>query len=246
MTPPRPVLRRCAAVFRVPARTRLGVLIVLTAFAGFACNRPLHAAVDLPAPEVDLVAAPAADGEAARAEVVLAGGCFWCTEAVFEHLNGVSEVVSGYAGGAADDAEYQQVSAGLTDHAEVIRVVYDPTVISYGTLLRVFFSVAHDPTQVDRQGNDKGRQYRSAVFFADADQKQVARAYIDQLDAAAVFEQPIATRLEPLTTFHPAEDYHQDYAEHHPNQGYVRGVALPKVAKLQKQFPDLLKPDPTE
>jgi len=216
---------------------------MLAAFAGFACNRPLQAAAELPLPEVDLVPVPVAEGEAARAEVVLAGGCFWCTEAVFEQLHGVSEVVSGYAGGPKADADYQKVSAGLTDHAEVIRVVYDPSVISYGTLLRVFFSAAHDPTQVNRQGNDIGRQYRSAVFFADDDQKRVAAAYIAQLDAAGVFAKPIATRLEPLTVFYPAEDYHQDYVELNPRQGYVVGVALPKVAKVRKHFADLLKSD---
>ena len=219
---------------------------MLAAFAGIACNRPLHAAAELPPPAVDLAAAPAAEGEPARAEVVLAGGCFWCTEAVFEQLNGVTEVISGYAGGPQADAEYQKVSAGLTDHAEVIRVVYDPSVISYGTLLRVFFSVAHDPTQVNRQGNDIGRQYRSAVFFAGDEQKRVAEAYIAQLDAAGVFSKPIATRMEPLTVFYPAENYHQDYAVLNPNQGYVVGVALPKVAKVRKHFADLLKPDPAE
>lgn len=220
--------------------------MMLAAFAGFACNRPLQASVELPAPAIDLAAAPPAGGEAARAEVVLAGGCFWCTEAVFEQLHGVDEVVSGYAGGPQADAEYQKVSAGLTDHAEVIRVVYDPSIISYGTLLRVFFSVAHDPTQVDRQGNDIGRQYRSAVFFADPEQKRVAEAYIAQLDAAGVFEKPIATRMEPLAAFFPAEDYHQDYAALNPSEGYVAGVALPKVAKVRKQFRELLKPDPAE
>ena len=189
---------------------------------------------------------PVADGEAPRAEVVLAGGCFWCTEAVFEELEGVNDVVSGYAGGAADDADYQQVSAGLTDHAEVIHVTYDPSVISYGTLLRVFFSVAHNPTQLNRQGNDIGRQYRSAIFFADADQKRVAEAYIEQLNAAGVFDKPIATRLEPLGKFYPAEQYHQNYARLNPNQGYIRAVSRPKVEHLHEMFPDLLKPDATE
>ena len=223
------------------ARLRVGALSLAAACAGFACNQPLAAAVELPPPAVDLDAAPAPEGEAARAEVVLAGGCFWCTEAVFEQLNGVSEVVSGYAGGANDDANYQQVSAGLTDHAEVIRVVYDPTVISYGTLLQVFFSVAHNPTHVNRQGNDRGPQYRSAVFFADDDQKRVAEAYIAQLTAAEVFDDPIATRMERLTVFHEAEAYHQDYVEHNPRQGYVAAVALPKVDKVRKLFADRLK-----
>ena len=246
MTLSLPLSRRRAVVRCVLSRSRFAFLIMLTALAGIACSGPVHAAVDLPAPEVDLAAAPAVDGEAPRAEVVLAGGCFWCTEAVFEQLNGVADVVSGYAGGHKDEANYQQVSAGLTDHAEVIHVTYDPTVISYGTLLRVFFSVAHDPTQVDRQGNDIGRQYRSAVFYADADQKRVAEAYIAQLNSAGVFEKPIATRLEPLTHFYPAEDYHQDYARLHPTQGYIRAVAMPKVEHLHEMFPDLLKPGTSE
>ncbi len=227
-------------------RSRPMVLLVFAALVGMACNGPLHAAVELPAAEVDLVAAPTADGEAVSAQVVLAGGCFWCTEAVFEQLEGVTEVVSGYAGGARDDATYDKVSAGLTEHAEVIRVSYDPSVISYGALLRVFFSVAHDPTQVDRQGNDIGRQYRSAVFYAGDDQKRVAQAYIQQLDGAGVFGRPIATKLEPLTVFFPAEEYHQNYVELNPYQGYVRAVALPKVAKVRKHFADLLKSDSVE
>lgn len=207
-----------------------------------ACSGPLQAAVDVPAPDVDLVADPPAQDEGTQAQVVLAGGCFWCTEVVFEELRGVGEVVSGYAGGSKDDADYQKVSAGLTDHAEVIRVSYDPSVISYGTLLRVFFAVAHNPTHVDRQGNDRGPQYRSAVFYDGEEQKRVAQAYIAQINAAEVFDKPIATRMEPLTVFYPAEDYHQDYARLNPRQGYVAGVALPKVEKLHKQFADLLKP----
>ncbi|MEM6853686.1 MAG: peptide-methionine (S)-S-oxide reductase MsrA [Planctomycetota bacterium] len=182
-----------------------------------------------------------ASEEPQSAVAVLAGGCFWCTEAVFEKLEGVSNVVSGYAGGNEDDANYQAVSNGLTDHAEVIAITYDPAVISYGRLLRIFFSVAHNPTHLNRQGNDIGRQYRSAVFFANDDEKRVAEAYIAQLTEAQVFDDPIATTLEPLTRFYPAEDYHQDYAELNPRQPYVAAVALPKVEKLRKQFPELLK-----
>lgn len=218
-------------------------MMLVAALSAVACSGPLQAAVDVPPPEVDLVAQPPAEGEAAQAQVVLAGGCFWCTEAVFEELRGVNEVVSGYAGGTKGDADYQKVAAGLTDHAEVIRVSYDPSVISYGTLLRVFFGVAHNPTHVDRQGNDRGRQYRSAVFYDGAEQKRVAQAYIAQIDAAEVFDEPVATRMEPLTVFYPAEDYHQDYARLNPRQGYVAAVALPKVKKLHKQFADLLKPE---
>ena len=213
--------------------------MLMTFFAGFACSRPSHAAADLPAPEVDLEVHASEEPQSAVA--VLAGGCFWCTEAVFEKLEGVSNVVSGYAGGNEDDANYQAVSNGLTEHAEVIAITYDPAVISYGRLLRIFFSVAHNPTHLNRQGNDIGQQYRSAVFFANDDEKRVAEAYIAQLTEAQVFDDPIATTLEPLTRFYPAEDYHQDYAELNPRQPYVAAVALPKVEKLRKQFPELLK-----
>ncbi|MEM1109989.1 MAG: peptide-methionine (S)-S-oxide reductase MsrA [Planctomycetota bacterium] len=212
--------------------------MLLTCFAGFACNRPTHAATDLPFPEVDL------ENESSDPAVaVLAGGCFWCTEAVFEEVEGISSVVSGYAGGTADDANYQAVSNGLTDHAEVIAITYDPAVISYGQILQVFFAVAHNPTQLNRQGNDIGRQYRSTVFFEDEDEKRVAEAYIRQLNGAQLFDKPIATTLEPLKRFFPAEDYHQDYAERNPNQPYVAFSALPKVEKLRKHFPQLLKPE---
>ena len=215
--------------------------MLLTMFAGFACNRPTHAATDLPLPEQDLTHETSQEPQAVT--TVLAGGCFWCTEAVFEQLNGVSAVVSGYAGGAEDTANYQAVSAGHTEHAEVIAITYDPAAISYGQLLRVFFSVAHDPTQLNRQGNDIGTQYRSAVFFANEDEKRVAEAYINQLNNAGVFDKPIATTLEPLGKFYVAEDYHQDYVEHNPRQGYVAAVAIPKVEKVRKQYPDLLKPE---
>lgn len=213
--------------------------MLLTCFAGFACSRPTHAATEIPAAAEDLSVESTDENQPAVA--VLAGGCFWCTEAVFEALEGVESVVSGYAGGNEDDANYQAVSNGLTDHAEAIAITYDPAVISYGQLLRVFFAVAHNPTHVDRQGNDRGRQYRSAVFYASDQENSVAGAYIKQLDEAGVFDAPIATTLEPLTKFHPAEAYHQDYAEQNPSQPYVAAIALPKVEKLRKQFPDLLK-----
>ncbi|MEO1236488.1 MAG: peptide-methionine (S)-S-oxide reductase MsrA [Planctomycetota bacterium] len=214
-------------------------LMLLTAFAGFACGRPSHAATDLPLPEQDLAVEATEGPQTARA--VLAGGCFWCTEAVFEHLEGVSAVVSGYAGGSPDTANYSAVSAGRTDHAEVIAIDYDPAVITYGQLLRVFFAVAHDPTQVNRQGNDIGPHYRSAVFYASDEEKAVAEAYIQQLDASGLFDKPIATTLEPLTEFHVAEAYHQDYAVNNPRNPYIVFTAVPKVEKLHKQFPDLLK-----
>ena len=176
-----------------------------------------------------------------RGEAVLAGGCFWCTEAVFRRLDGVSEVQPGYAGGSADTADYKQVCSGRTGHAEVIRITYDPARISYGQLLKVFFAVAHDPTQKDRQGNDVGTQYRSALFPIDQAQRQAALDYMAQLTAANVFASPLATTIEPLETFFVAEAYHHDYAAKNPGQPYIQFVSLPKVDKLQKAFPDRLK-----
>jgi peptide-methionine (S)-S-oxide reductase len=176
-----------------------------------------------------------------RGEAVLAGGCFWCTEAVFRRLDGVDEVQPGYAGGSADTADYRKVCSGSTGHAEVIRITYDPARISYGQLLKVFFAVAHDPTQKDRQGNDVGTQYRSAVFPVDEAQRRVARAYMDQLTAADVFASPLATTLEPLEAFFVAEAYHHDYAAKNPGQSYIRIVSQPKVEKLEHVFPDKLR-----
>lgn len=173
---------------------------------------------------------------------VLAGGCFWCTEAVYRQLDGVLDVTSGYAGGTAASANYEAVCGGRTDHAEAIRITYDPQRISYGQLLKVFLSAAHDPTQLDRQGNDRGRQYRSAIFYADEAEREMARAYLTQLDAAAVFAAPIVTTLEPLTVFHPAEAYHQDYAARNPQQPYIAAVSMPKVAKVRKLYAEKLKP----
>jgi peptide-methionine (S)-S-oxide reductase len=192
---------------------------------------------EVPDPVVDL--SPADD----RGEAVLAGGCFWCTEAVFRRLRGVEEVVPGYAGGAADVANYKAVCSGRTGHAEVNRISYDPGQISYGQLLKVFFSVAHDPTQKDRQGNDVGTQYRSAIFPADDAQRRVAEAYMQQLDAAKVFNGPLATTIEPLEAFFLAESYHHNYAELNPGQGYILFVSMPKVGKLERYFVDKLKPD---
>lgn len=192
---------------------------------------------EFPDPSVD----PRSSGQGAEALAVLAGGCFWCVEAVFRELDGVLAVTSGYTGGTAATADYRTVCSGATDHAEAVQIRYDPERISYGQLLKVFFSVAHDPTQLDRQGNDRGRQYRSVIFHADAAQKRVAEAYIRQLDAAAVFNSPIATRVEPLEAFYEAESYHQKYAELNPDQPYVAAVAAPKVEKLREYFADRLK-----
>jgi peptide-methionine (S)-S-oxide reductase len=190
-----------------------------------------------PDPAIDLPP----DASGTPQSVVLAGGCFWCTEAVFVKLDGVIGAVSGYAGGTADTADYKTVCSGTTDHAEVIRVRYDSSRISFGQILKVFFAVAHDPTHVNRQGNDIGRQYRSAIFYASEEQKRVAEAYIRQLTDAKVFPVPIATTLEPLEQFFEAEDYHQDFVARNPYQPYVAAVAMPKVKKLEKAFKDRLK-----
>ena len=172
---------------------------------------------------------------------VLAGGCFWCVEAVLQELKGVLAVTSGYAGGKQDTADYRSVCGGDTGHAEVVRVRFDPRQISYGQLLKVFFSVAHDPTQLDRQGNDFGTQYRSAIFYESPEQKDVAESYIAQLNAAGAFRQPIATQVTPLEHFYEAEEYHQDYADRNPYQPYVMAVAAPKVKKLRENFGEKLK-----
>lgn len=192
-------------------------------------------ATPLPDPAVDTPLAQAGGTETA----VLAGGCFWGVEGVFEHVKGVTRVVSGYSGGTADTANYRQVSSGRTGHAEAVRITYDPQKISYGQLLKVFFSVAHDPTQLNRQGPDKGPQYRSAVFYADAEQKRVAGAYIAQLQKAQVFPRPVVTEVVPLKAFHEAEAYHQDYMVKHPTQRYIVVNDLPKITDLKRQFPSL-------
>ncbi len=192
-----------------------------------------------PDPETDI------NAEASGAEqvTVLAGGCFWCTEAVFKALDGVTAVTSGYAGDSAENADYRSVCSGLTDHAEAIEIRFDPGRVTFGELLKVFFSIAHDPTQLDRQGPDTGRQYRSAIFYRDDEQRRVAEAYIDQLERAGIFGSPIVTTLEPLDRFFPAEDDHQDYVARNPWQPYVAFNATPKVEKLRKSFPERLATD---
>jgi peptide-methionine (S)-S-oxide reductase len=173
--------------------------------------------------------------------IVLAGGCFWGVEAVFEQLKGVSNVVSGYSGGTATTANYDAVSRGATDHAEAVKITYDPQQISLGKLLKVYFLIAHDPTQVNRQEPDIGTQYRSAIFFTNSDQQKVAKAYIDRLNRASVFSKLIATQLVPLTKFYAAEDYHQNFIDRNPNQAYVVRHDRPKLAQLRQQFPSLIK-----
>ena len=175
-----------------------------------------------------------------RATAVFAGGCFWCVEAVFEELEGVIEVTSGYSGGSADTANYTAVCTGKTGHAEAVQITYEPSKISYEKLLAVHFAL-HDPTTLNRQGNDIGTQYRSAIFFANEQEKELAQAFIEDLKDAKAYDKPIVTTLEPLTKFYPAEAYHQNYVCNNPNQSYVRSAALPKVAKVREKFKDALK-----
>jgi peptide-methionine (S)-S-oxide reductase len=189
----------------------------------------------IPAAKVD---APLAATSGKRT-AVFAGGCFWGTQAVFERVKGVVATTTGYSGGSAETATYDQVTTETTGHAESVEVVYDPSKITYGQLLRIFFSVAHDPTQLNRQGPDVGTSYRSAIFYSNDEQKNIATAYIAQLDAAKVFPGKIVTQVTPLKGFYRAEDYHQDYALHNPNNPYIQICDLPKIGELKKQFPDL-------
>ena len=198
------------------------------------CRIPIK---NFPDPKLDepLTASPV------EKTAVFAGGCFWCVEAVFKELRGVISVRNGYAGDTADTANYRTVCSGRTNHAEAIEIRYDGGQTTFGQLLKIHFSVAHDPTQLDRQGNDMGRQYRSAVFYADDEQKRIAEAYIRQLNEARVFNDPIVTTLEPFQAFYVAEEYHQDYAARNPYQPYIAYVAQPKVEKLRENFADRLK-----
>ncbi len=203
------------------------------AIAAFAAA-PLRAAE-----EAVIIPAPAADVQPAAAGIqtaVIAGGCFWGVQGVFQHTAGVVNAVSGYAGGAKATADYNMVSTGSTGHAELVEIKYDPQKISYGKILQIFFSVAHDPTQLNRQGPDSGTQYRSAIFTTNDEQKKVAEAYIAQLNAAKVFKKPIVTKVGPLEAFYAAEAYHQDYLTLHPNQPYIAYNDIPKVENLKKIF----------
>jgi peptide-methionine (S)-S-oxide reductase len=190
---------------------------------------------DLPDPAIDIT------DEKGPQTAVFAGGCFWCTEAVFEQLKGVTKVVSGYAGGSKESAKYNLVSSGGTQHAESIQIHYNPSQITYGQLLKVFFAVAHDPTTLNYQGPDHGYQYRSAIFYSNEEQKRVAEAYVKQLTEAKSFAKPIVTKISALPAFYPAEDYHQDFVKNNPNHPYVVVNARPKLKKLKDHFPELLK-----
>jgi peptide-methionine (S)-S-oxide reductase len=215
----------------LPLFLRVGFVVSL--FAAAACAAAPQ--VPIPAAKVD---APLA-ATAGKRTAVFAGGCFWGTQAVFERVKGVTATTTGYSGGSAGTATYDQVTTETTGHAESVEVVYDPSKITYGQLLRIFFSVAHDPTQLNRQGPDVGTSYRSAIFYSNDEQKNIATAYIAQLDAANVFHGKIVTQVTPLKGFYRAEDYHQDYALHNPNNPYIQICDLPKIGELKKQFPDL-------
>jgi peptide-methionine (S)-S-oxide reductase len=196
-------------------------------------------AVVIPAPALD-------DARAAGPlqTAVLAGGCFWGVQGVYEHVRGVKQVLSGYSGGSKATAEYEVVSRGRTGHAESVQIRFDPKEISYGEILRIYFSVVHDPTQLDQQGPDSGPQYRSNIFYASSTQRKIAQAYIVQLDQAKVFERPIVTRLDPLKAFYPAEEYHQDFLQHNPNHPYIVINDLPKIDNLRKIFPTYFREPP--
>jgi peptide-methionine (S)-S-oxide reductase len=221
--------------------------LLLLALLGAWWQLPLHAAepaVVIPAPAVDAPKDPSKAGAPGLQTVVLAGGCFWGVQAVFQHVKGVSQAVSGYAGGSKETAIYEVVSSGQTGHAESVQVTFDPRQISYGRILQIYFSVAHDPTQLNRQGPDSGTQYRSAIFYRDESQKSIAQAYIAQLDKTGVFKRPIVTQINQLTEFYPAEAYHQDYATLHPSSPYIAYNDLPKVENLQQVFADLYRDRP--
>lgn len=209
-------------------RLLAGVLIMIF---GASCNTSPGASGDLPVPKDDIPLAQQTE----QRKAVLASGCFWCTEAVYEQVPGVIDAVSGYAGDTKENADYEVVSSGRTNHAEAVEVTYDASKVTFGELLRVFFAT-HDPTTLNRQGPDQGRQYRSAIFFASEAEKRVAQNYIEQLKQAGAFKDPIVTTLEPLTEFFVAEDYHQDYARENPMQPYIQRYALPKAAKAKEKF----------
>ncbi|MBK8012462.1 MAG: peptide-methionine (S)-S-oxide reductase MsrA [Deltaproteobacteria bacterium] len=215
--------------------------ILISACSGLGIGvGPCAPAAKAPPPKMDSSGVGSTELPAAatarRRSIVLAAGCFWCVESVFSHVKGVTDVVSGYAGGRKEDANYHQVSGGQTDHAESVRILYDPTQITLGELLQIFFST-HDPTTKDRQGPDRGHQYRSAIFYATDEERAVAEAYIRELDASGHFDRPIVTTLEKLDVFFDAEPYHQDFVELHPDHGYVVQWALPKLKKLEHLFP---------
>jgi len=227
---------------RTPRRLGVAALLVGLLLLGGLGLRSLPAAADSPA-----LPAPAADeptGQAASETTVLAGGCFWGVQGVFQHVKGVTRAVSGYAGGEKDTAHYEMVGTGETGHAESVQITFDPRQITYGRILQIYFSVAHDPTELNHQGPDEGTQYRSTIFAANAEQAQVAKAYIAQLGQAHLFNAPIVTTIEQGRSFYPAEDYHQDFLTRNPDYPYIVYNDLPKIEELKRLFPDLYRPNP--
>jgi peptide-methionine (S)-S-oxide reductase len=221
-------------------------MAVVVAFFGWAAIRSLGArpaetpnASRFPKPAIDAPLASSAKSENA----VFAGGCFWGVQAVFQHVKGVQSATAGYSGGRVKSPAYEVVSMGVTGHAESVQVTYDPSQITYGQLLMVYFSVAHDPTQMNRQGPDTGSQYRSSIFYSSAEQKRIAEAYISQLNAASVYRRPVVTQVVPFAAFYSAEDYHQDYLKKNPRNPYIVANDLPKLERLQKEFPALYRVD---
>jgi peptide-methionine (S)-S-oxide reductase len=221
--------------FKALRRLVCGILLPLIVLTTACRQAQAGSASPFPDPAVDEPMAKASTHQTA----VLSGGCFWGVQAVFKHVKGVISATSGYAGGAASTAHYEMVSEGNTGHAESVQIVYDPSQISFGQLLKIFFSVAHDPTQIDRQGPDDGPQYRSMISYTNEEQKRIAEAYIGQLNKAKIFSRPIATQVVALKAFYPAEAYHQDYAARHPDDPYIYFNDAPKVARLEKQLPAL-------
>jgi len=220
-------------VFNLAAFVIIPVAFLLIAARLTSGGSHLTAAPAVPAIGVELASAPAED------TAVFAGGCFWGIEAVFDHVKGVKQAISGYAGGQLANPSYEQVSSEQSGHAESVEVIYDPAQVSYGKLLQIFFSVAHDPTQLNRQGPDHGPQYRSAIFYRNAEQKRVAESYIKQLTDAKTYSRPIVTQVAKLPAFYRAEEYHQNYLERNPNQPYIVINDKPKLAALKKQFPEI-------
>jgi peptide-methionine (S)-S-oxide reductase len=230
----------------IPSRPTIGAAALIIGsllLAGYCLQGTIASATQIaravPHPTTDEPASQAASEVA-----VFAGGCFWGVQAVFQHVRGVTNAVSGYAGGESSTARYEVVGSGMTGHAESVQITYDPRKITYGRLLQIYFSVAHDPTQVDRQWPDLGTQYRSAIFPANAEQARVAKAYIDQIEQVKVFPAAVATRIEPDKTFYPAEDYHQNYLTLHPHDPYIVMYDLPKIDNLKRLFPGLYRADP--
>lgn len=233
-------MSRPVMIFLVLCAAALVLFVTSRRQAATAVAAAAATAAAIPDPAVDEKLATKPGQET----LVLAGGCFWGVQTVFKHIKGVKRSTAGYSGGTLKNPDYESVSSGTTGHAESVEIVYDPSVITLGQLLKVFFSVVHDPTQLNRQGPDTGTQYRSAIFYDSPEQQRIAQAYVDQLNQAKLFSKPIVTQIVPLDRFYSAEGYHQDYAEHHPENPYIQICDIPKIKNLEKQFPNLWVANP--